>query len=103
MIMTMHDKLVYDNSTLCHICNGELNTRFKVFPVVFHNLSGYHSHILMKTLGNSEGDTSGIANNKENYISFTKQFIVDKFVKKERKEINVKREFRFIDCLRFMA
>ena len=21
MIMTMHDKLIYDNSTLCHICN----------------------------------------------------------------------------------
>ena len=24
MIMTIHDKLVYDNSTLCHICNEEL-------------------------------------------------------------------------------
>ena len=24
MMMTMHDKLVYDNSTLCHICNEEL-------------------------------------------------------------------------------
>ena len=24
IIMTMHDKLVYDNSTLCHICNVEL-------------------------------------------------------------------------------
>ena len=24
MIMTMHDKLVYDNSTLCHICNEDL-------------------------------------------------------------------------------
>ena len=23
MIVTMHDKLVYDNSTLCHICNEE--------------------------------------------------------------------------------
>ena len=25
IIMTMHDKLVYDNSTLCHICNEELD------------------------------------------------------------------------------
>ena len=25
MIMTMHHKLVYDNSTLCHICNEELD------------------------------------------------------------------------------
>ena len=24
MIMTRHDKLVYDNSTNCHICNEEL-------------------------------------------------------------------------------
>ena len=25
MIMTMHDKLVYANSTLCHMCNEELD------------------------------------------------------------------------------
>ena len=74
MIMTMHDTLVYDNSTLCHICNEELyndrvrdhchlsdkfrgaahevcNLKYKVpklFPVVFHNLSGYDSHLLLK-------------------------------------------------------
>ena len=61
----MHDKLVYDISTLCHICNEELdndrvrdhchlsgklrvsahevcNLKYNVpkfFPVVFHNLS----------------------------------------------------------------
>ena len=65
MIMTMHDKLVYANSTLCHICNEELgkdrvrdhchlsgkfrgavhevfNPKYKVptfSPVVFPNLS----------------------------------------------------------------
>ena len=44
-----------------------------------------------------------IPNNEENYISFTKQVIVDKFVNKEEKEVNVKRELRFIDSLRFMA
>ena len=38
-----------------------------------------------------------------NYIAFTKQVIVDKFVNKEGKEVNVKRELRFIDSLRFMA
>ena len=76
MIMTMHNKLVYDNSTLCHICNEELgedrvrdhchlsgkfrdaaheicNLKYKVptiFPVVFHNFSGYDSHLFIKTL-----------------------------------------------------
>ena len=78
MIITMHDKLVYDNSTLCHICNEELgkdrvrdhchmtgkfrgaaheacNLKYKIpkfFPVVFHNLSGHDSHLFIKTLGN---------------------------------------------------
>ena len=118
MIMTMQDKLVFDNCTLFHICNEELgkdkvrehchlsdtfsgtahdgcNLKYevqKIFPVVFHNLSGYDSHLFIKTLDNSEGDISGIPNTEENYISFTKQVIVDKFVNKEGKEVNVKRE-----------
>ena len=76
MIMVMHDKLVYDNSTLCHICNEDLgkdkvrnhchlsgkfrgaahdgcNLEYKVpklFPVVFPTLSGCDCHLLIKTL-----------------------------------------------------
>ena len=95
-IMTKHDKLAYDNFTLCYICNEEhgedrvrdhchlsgkfrngahevCNLKYKVpkfFPFVFHNLSGYNSHLFIKTLGNSEGDISCITNNEENYISF---------------------------------
>ena len=125
----MHDKFIYDNSTLCHICNEELdedrvrvhchlsgkfrdaahevcNLVYKVpkfFPVVLHNLSFYDSHLFIKTLGNSKGDISCIPNNDENYISFTKQVIVDKFVNKEGKEVFVKRELRYIDSLRLMA
>ena len=84
------------------ICNLKYKVP-KFFPVVFHNMSGYDSHLFIKTLGNSEEDISCIPNNEENYISFTKQVIVDKFVNKEGKEVNVKRELRFIDSLRFMA
>ena len=40
---------------------------------------------------------------KKNHISFTKQIIADTFVNEEEKEVNVKRELRFIDSLRFMA
>ena len=74
----------------------------KFFPVVFHNLSGYDSHLLIKTLGNSEDDIFGMPINEE-VISFTKQVIVDKFVNKEGRKVNVKRELTFIDRLRFMA
>ena len=109
MTMTMHHKLVNDNSTLCLICKEELdkdkvrdhchlagklrgaahevyNRKYKVskfYPVAFHNLSGYDSHLFIKTLGNIEEVISAILNNEENYISFTKQVIVDKFVNKE--------------------
>ena len=109
--MKMHDKLVYDNSTHCQICNEELgkdkvrdhchlsgkfrgaghdgcNLKYKIpkfSPVVFLNLCGYDSHLFIKTLGNSEGDISCIPNNEENYTSFTKQVIVDKFVNKEKR------------------
>ena len=75
----------------------------KFFPVVFHNLSDYYSHLFIKTFGNSQGDILCIPNNEENYSSFTKQIIVDKFINKEGKGVNVKRELRFIDSLRFMA
>ena len=84
------------------ICNLKYKVP-KFFPVVFHNSSGYDNHLFIITLGNSEGDISCIPNNEENYISFTKQVIVDKFVNEDGKEGNVKRELRFIDSLRFMA
>ena len=74
---------------LCHICNEKLGEdrvrdnfhlsgkfrdaaneicklKYKVpkfFPVVFHNLSGYDSHLFIQTLRNSEGDISCISNN----------------------------------------
>ena len=109
--MIRHDNLVYDNSTNCHICNEKLgddrvrdhchlsgkfrgtahevcNLKYKVptfFSLVFHNLSGYNSQLFIKTLGNSEGDIYCIPNNEENYISFTKKVIVDKFVNKKGK------------------
>ena len=118
--MIMHDKMLYDYSTLCHISKEELgedrvrdhwylsgkfrgaahevcNLKYKVpmfFPVVFHNLSGYDCHLFIKTLGNSEENIYCIQNNDEDYTSFTKQVIVDKFVNKEGKEVNVKGELK---------
>ena len=66
-------------------------------------MSGYDSHLFIKTLENSEGGISFLRHNEEYYISFTKQVIVDTFVNKEGNVLNVKRELRFIDSLRFMA
>ena len=75
----------------------------KFFPVIFHNLSGYDSHLFIKNLGVTEGPISCIPNNEEKYISFTKQIVVDSFTNKEGNEVDVKRELRFIDSFKFMA
>ena len=112
IIMTMHDKLVYDNSTLCHISNEELgkdrvrdhcylsgkfrgsahevcNLKDKVpkfFPVVFHNLSGYDSHVFIKTLENSEGDISCIPHNEENtFHSRNRSSLTNLLIRKEKR------------------
>ena len=75
----------------------------KFYPVIFHNLSGYDSHLFIKNLGKSEGKIDCIPNNEEKYISFTKEILVDKFIDKEGEEKEVKRKIRFIDSFKFMA
>ena len=114
MIMTMHDKLVYYNSTHCHICNEELgkdkvrdhchlsgkfrgdahevcNIKYKVprfIPVVFHNLSGYDSHLFIKTLGNSKGDISCIPNNEEiEFLSRNRSSLINLLIRKEKRQM----------------
>ena len=75
----------------------------KFFPVIFHNLSGYDSHLFIKNLGKSEGKIGCIPNNEEKYISFSKHILVDKFKNKKGEEKEVIREIRFIDSFKFMA
>ena len=84
------------------ICNLKYKIP-KFFPVIFHNLSGYDSHLFIKNLGKSEGKIDCIPNNEEKYISFTKQIIVDTFTNDEGEEKEVKRYIRFIDSFKFMA
>ena len=133
MVMTREDRMTYKKATHCHICEEEIdeetedrkvrdhchltgkfrgaahnmcNLKFKIpkfYPVIFHNLSGYDSHLFIKNLGKSEGKIDCIPNNEEKYISFTKEIIVDKFIDEEKKEVEVKRKIRFIDSFKFMA
>ena len=97
----------------CHLsgkfrgaAHKDCNLNYKIpkfFPVLFHNLSGYDCHLFIKKLGGNKGEKINcIPNNEEQYISFSKQIIVDKFVNKENKEVFVKRELRFIDSFKFM-
>ena len=116
----LHDDKVLDH---CHLtgkyrgaAHSQCNLKYKLpnfYPVMFHNLSGYDTHMFIKDLAEikgpleikglpkTEGEISCIAKTEEDYISFTKKITVDLF-KKDGKEIVVKREIRFLDSFRFM-
>ena len=54
-------------------CNLKLrlNPKTTSIPVVFHNLRGYDSHLLMQAISKVEGRVSCISNNTGKYISFS--------------------------------
>ena len=72
-------------------------------PMVFHNLSGYDSHLFVKNLGCSEGNINCIPNTDEKYISFTKNVCVGEYTDKEGKTKRISHQIRFIDSFKFMA
>ena len=100
MRMTREDWRAYNTATLCHVCDKplegdsvrdhchitgrfrgaahnacnlklRLNPQTTTIPVVFHNLRGYDSHLLMQAISKVEGQVSCIPNNTEKYISFS--------------------------------
>ncbi|XP_036148161.1 uncharacterized protein LOC118647413 [Monomorium pharaonis] len=116
----------YRNATHCHICNNlfapddtrvrdhchltgkyrgpahsncNLNYKNSFFiPIVFHNLSGYDSHFIIKEIATAfEGGVSLLPITKEKYISFTKT-VEDTTEEDSRKHI----QLRFIDSYRFL-
>ena len=122
----------FNKATKCHICLKEFqelnpkvrdhchytgqyrgpahrncNLRYKTpsyIPILFHNLSGYDAHLFIRKLGKKfdKGKIGVIAENKEKYISFNIDVIVDKYEdlgKVKEKKIQLK----FIDSVRFMA
>ena len=139
MIITDKEREQYKKETRCWICKGEFddddkkvrdhchftgryrgaahnlcNLKYRkpnFTPVIFHNLSGYDSHLFIKNLGFSEGNIDCIPNNEEKYISFSKNIQVRSYMKKVKneegetveKEIKVTHTIRFIDSFKFMA
>ncbi|XP_036143348.1 uncharacterized protein LOC118645749 [Monomorium pharaonis] len=117
---------VYRNATRCHICNNlfepddtrvrdhchltgkycgpahsNCNLNYKnsyYIPIVFHNLSGYDSHFIIKEIATAfEGEVSLLPITKEKYISFTKT-VKDTTEEDSQKHV----QLRFIDSFRFV-
>ena len=132
MIISSDELKQFEEATKCWICNEEFDDtddekvkdhchytgRFrgaahnscnlkykkpKFIPVVFHNLSGYDSHLFIKNLGFTEGNIDCIPNNEEKYISFTKNTVVGSYTDKKGKDKPIKHKIRFIDSFKFMS
>ena len=97
MRMTRKDWQAFRTAETCHVCTKPLegdsvreqchitgeyrgaahnacNLKLRLnpsIPVVFHNLQGYDSHLLMQAISKVEGRVSCIPNNTEKYISFS--------------------------------
>ena len=54
-------------------CNLRLSLRpdKTIIPVIFHNLRGYDSHLIMQVLGSTKEMLKCIPNNMDKYISFS--------------------------------
>ena len=91
------------------VAHSLCNLQYKIpsyIPVVFHNLSGYDAHIFIKELASSslDGAKMGvITKNKEDYITFSINVEVDKYIDKGGEERNKEIELRFIDSFKFMS
>ena len=85
------------------------NLQYKIpsyIPIVFHNLSGYDTHLFIKELASitdgSIGHMGVIAKNTEDYISFSIKVEVDKYMNKKGMERSKETELRFIDSFKFI-
>ena len=129
MIFGEKEKEQYEKETKCWICKGELNNdkvrdhchftgRYRgaahnecnlnyrkpnFTALVFHNLSGYDSHLFKKNLGFTAGNIDCIPNNEDRYISFTKNIEVGSYMNSEGETKPKYHKIRFIDSFKFMA
>ena len=70
---------------------------------MFHNLSGYDAHLFIRELGAHTSDMEVIAKNKEDYISFSIKFPVEKYIDKKGEEKDKLIDLRFIDSFKFLS
>ena len=131
MIFTKEDEKQFDKALDCWICGEELKHNDKVrdhchytgryrgaahnkcnlnyskpkdVPVFFHNLSGYDSHLFIRSLAspNPKENIECIPNNEEKYITFTKNIIVGQYTNKKGEVKDKIFKIVFKDSFKFM-
>ena len=81
------------------------NLRYKIpshIPIVLHSLSGYGAQLFIQELGKETNKIGVIAENKEKYISFTVDVVVEEYQDKGKTK-EKKIQLRFINSFKLMA
>ena len=55
------------------VAQKSCNLIYRVPKVIFHNLAKYDDHLFIRDIGKTEGKLNCIAQNEENFISFSKK------------------------------
>ncbi|KAH9629435.1 hypothetical protein HF086_013349 [Spodoptera exigua] len=93
------DKIKISNSTICYICETELNE--DLFTILIGTLAvlgvlhinHYDAHFIVHALNFDDNKVEVIPQNKERYISFSKQLTIN----------NQPVSLRFVDSLKFLS
>ncbi|KAJ8967216.1 hypothetical protein NQ317_001325 [Molorchus minor] len=84
------------------VCN--LNYKLPSFiPIIFHNLSGYDSHLFIKEICCHGVKVDVLAQNKEKYISFTKHLYMHDYINSKGEKRQKFLKLRFIDSFKFLS
>ena len=130
MVITEEEEKQFNMASNCWICGEELGndrvrdhchytgryrgaahnkcnlnySKPKSVPVFFHNLSGYDSHLFIRSLGspNPKENIECIPNNEEKYITFTKNKIVGQYTNKKGEVKDKTFKIVFKDSFKFM-
>lgn len=118
--LSKHQEDQFHRDTVCHICHNLLfddkvkdhdhftglfrgsahnlcNLLYRkcsFVPVIFHNLSGYDSHLFIRELANFEGEIKIIPQTKEKYLTLTKYLITD--------DPHCSIQIKFLDSFQFL-
>ena len=129
--LTKSQLKAYNCATKCHICfkpfregnrkvrdhchyNGKYrgaahtlcNLKYKIptyITVVFHNLSGYDAHMFIKELARLGSKMGVIDKNTEDYISFSVNIEVGKYINKNGEERSKEITLRFMDSIKLIS
>ena len=88
------------------VAHSLCNLQYKIpsyILVVFHNLTGYDTHMFIKELAKCGLCMGVIAKSKEDYISFSVSVEVCKYIDKNGEERSEEIDLRFINSLKFMS